>query len=96
MGIFGVPSEASALQATAAQRVAAKAKLAERAASEHPRRPEDAVEFKVSGMEDGTAIRKADEEPNDEQRRRRQRRETPPKRGPSPLSDPEGGLDLTA
>lgn len=96
MGIFGVPSELSALQATAAQQVAAKAKSAQRAASEQPRRPKDAVEFKVAGMEDGTAIRKADEEPNDEQGGRRRRRESPAKRGPSPLSDPEGGLDLTA
>jgi len=96
MGIFGVPNEVSALQATQAQRVAAKAKSAERAASERSRRPEDAVEFKVASMEDSTVIRKPDEEPNDENSRRRQRSEEPKKRRPSPLSDPEGGLDLTA
>lgn len=97
MGIFGfgVPSEVSALQSTAAQQAASKAKSAERAAAERSRRPNDALEFKVAGMEDGTAIRKADEEPNEEQARR-ERQTQRSKRNESPVSDPDGGLDLTA
>ncbi len=97
MGIFGVPSEISALQSTQAQHLASKAKAAERAASERSKREEDAVEFKVAGMEDAAAIRKTDEEASEDESRRR--REQDPKQDSAPSEgghDVDGRLDLTA
>lgn len=96
MGLFGIPNEISALQSTHAQGVASKAKAAQRAATERSRRREDDVEFKVDGMEDGAAIRKAEKDGNEEASSRRQREESA-KDQPSKRTPIQGeGLDLTA
>ena len=96
MGLFGIPSEISALQSTHAQGVASKAKAAQRAATERSRRREDDVEFKVDGMEDGAAIRKADEDANEDEASQR-RREDAAKEQPAKRTPLQGeGLDLTA
>ena len=97
MGMFGVPSEISALQSTQAQHLASKAKAGERAASERSKREEDAVEFKVAGLEDAAALRKADEEASEDESKRR--RERDPKSTPDSeeaSGDSDGRLDLTA
>lgn len=97
MGMFGVPSEISALQSTQAQHIASKAKAGERAASERSKREEDAVEFKVAGMEDAAALRKADEEASeDESNRRRERNPKKDSDSTERLTDLDGRLDLTA
>ena len=99
MTFFGIPAELSALQATQAQKVASKARARERGmAAEDARRREDAVELGVAGLEDGSAIRKADEDANDEQSSRG--RTTPGDSAPADESSEElqgpGGIDLTA
>jgi hypothetical protein len=96
MGLFGLPSEISALQSTQAQGVASKAKAAERAAAERTSRRDDAVEFKVAGMEDGAAIRKADEDSNEEEEGKGRGEEPRPERPQESRGNEEGGLDLTA
>lgn len=96
MGLFGVPSEISALQSTQAQSVASKAKAAERAAVERTAQRKDAVEFKVAGMEDGAAIRKADEDSNEEEESNRRRGDSQSERHMEPERHIDGGLDLTA
>ena len=95
--MFGVPSEISALQSTQAQHLASKAKAGERAASERSKREEDAVEFKVAGMEDAAAIRKTDEEASEDESSRRRKRNSKNDSASSERSiDPDGRLDLTA
>ena len=99
MSFFGIPSEISALQATQAQKVAAKARARERGvAGEDVRRRSDEVELGVSGLEDGSAIRKSDEEAREEHSRGSER-------GPDHRDDPaeepnqeQGprGIDFTA
>lgn len=99
MSFFGIPSELSALQATQAQKVASKAKARERGvAGQDARRREDALELGVAGLEDGAAIRKADEEAGDEpSKRRRRERNKPEEDQDDHRPDPEsGGIDLTA
>jgi hypothetical protein len=96
MGLFGIPSEISALQSTQAQSVASKAKAAERAAAERTRRRDDATEFKVAGMEDGAVIRKADEDASEEEESQRRRDEASPEKPTQRRAQQGDGLDLTA
>ena len=99
MSFFGIPSELSALQATQAQKVASKAKARERGvAGQDTRRREDALELGVAGLEDGAAIRNADEEAGDEssKRRRRKPNQSGEDRDDLPPNQDSGGLDLTA
>ena len=77
MSLFGVPPEISALQATQAQREAAKARDRSRFASERGRRSdEDSGKFRVSELEDSADIRGLDEEDSNADERGRRRRES--------------------
>lgn len=77
MSLSGVPPEISALQATQAQREAAKARDRSRFASERGRRnEEDASKFRVSELEDSAEIRGLDEEDSNGDERGRRRRES--------------------
>ena len=98
MTFFGIPSELSALQATQAQKAASKAKARERGISAgDARRREDAVELGVEGLEDGSAIRKADDEASEEHsRRRRTAPDDPGHEEETEESPRSGGIDLTA
>ncbi|NCF39339.1 MAG: hypothetical protein GWP75_04380 [Planctomycetia bacterium] len=77
MSLSGVPPEISALQATQAQREAAKARDRSRFASERGRRNEEAsTKFRVSELEDSAEIRGLDEEDSNADERGRRRRES--------------------
>lgn len=77
MSLSGVPPEISALQATQAQRDAAKARDRARYAAERGRRnDDDSPQFRVSGLEDSAAIRGLDEEDSNADERGRRRRES--------------------
>ena len=77
MSLSGVPPEISALQATQAQREAAKARDRSRFASERGRRSdEDSAKFRVSELEDSAEIRGLDEEDSNADERGRRRRES--------------------
>ena len=99
MTFFGIPSELSALQATQAQKAASKARARERGvAGDDARRREDAVELGVAGLEDGSAVRKPDEDANDEQSRRQRRSRKPHQEDEGDTGQDHGpeGIDLTA
>ncbi|MHC4247041.1 MAG: hypothetical protein ACYSUU_09595 [Planctomycetota bacterium] len=77
MSLSGVPPEISALQATQAQREAAKARDRSLFASERGRRnEEDSTKFRVSELEDSAEIRGLDEEDSNADERGRRRRES--------------------
>ena len=67
-------------------------------AGQDARRREDALELGVAGLEDGAAIRKADEEAEDEPSRRRRRKpnESGEDQDDTRPDQESGGLDLTA
>ena len=103
MSLFGVPPEISALQATQAQREAAKARDRSRFASERGRKSdEDAAKFRVSELEDSAEIRGLDEEDSNGDERGRRRRESrqeelvsrKPRNGDS--DDDASHIDVTA
>ena len=77
MSISGVPPEISALQATQAQREAAKARDRSRFGSERGRKTDaEDEQFRVAGLEDSAAIRGLDEEESLADERSRRRRES--------------------
>jgi hypothetical protein len=103
MSLFGVPPEISALQATQAQREAAKARDRSRFASERGRRSdEDPAKFRVSELGDSAEIRGLDEEDSNGDERGRRRREShqeelasrQPKRGDA--DEDASHIDITA
>ena len=101
MSISGVTPEISALQATQAQREAAKARDRSRFGSERGRKTNaEDEQFRVAGLEESAAIRGLDEEESlaDERSRRRresQREEIDGKRE-SASEDENPRLDITA
>ncbi|MCP4836045.1 MAG: hypothetical protein GY895_14920 [Phycisphaera sp.] len=103
MSFFGVPPEISALQATQAQREAAKARDRSRYASERGRRnEEDSATFRVSELEDSAEIRGLDEEDSNADERGRRRRESEHeelgsrKKNRDDAGEGESHIDITA
>lgn len=99
MGTFGVPPEISALQASQAQREAAKVRDRQRAVREQGRGSEESERiFRVNETEDVAAIHRFEEERDKHDRSRRGA--DPPRARPEdeddrPDHDP-GRLDITA
>ena len=101
MSISGVPPEISALQATQAQREAAKARDRARFGSERGRKTNaEDEQFRVAGLEDSPAIRGLDEDETVADERSRRRRESQQEeisgRRDSPPEDENSRLDITA
>lgn len=101
MSISGVPPEISALQATQAQREAAKARDRARFGSERGRKTNaEDEQFRVAGLEDSAAIRGLDEDETVADERSRRRRESQQEeingRRDSPPEDESSRLDITA
>lgn len=99
-GFGGVPPEISALQATQAQREAAKVRDRTRAALERRRSAaEEEERFRVQDTSDIADIRKLEEESegaDERSRRRRERQHAEQSSGRTVAQDGEGHLDITA
>ena len=98
MTFFGIPSELSAMQASQARKIAAKAKARDRgnAAEESPRR-QDEVEIGLSGVDEVSMIGGSDHETTDDDaRKKRDSSKEDAKDDPSSDQGLDGRLDLTA
>ena len=98
MSFFGIPSELSAMQASQARKIAAKAKARERgnAAEESPRR-QDEVELGLSGVDEVSMIGRSDHETADDNaRNKRDSAKEDVKDDSSSDQGLDGRLDLTA
>ena len=98
MTFFGIPSELSAMQASQARKIAAKAKARDRgnAAEESPRR-QDEVELGLSGVDEVSMIGRSDHETTDDNARdKRDSSNEDVKDDPAADEGLDGRLDLTA